>query len=83
MLLTAAYIYLPNHIITILSHSYYYWAGHHFTDPLSAGASLANLSDLKSGAAAASGDILSMARNEGYEAIVETAAATAGAIKEL
>ena len=89
MLLTAAYVYLPNHIVTILSHSYYYWAGHHFTDSHSAGIPLDNISDLKSGATAA-GNMLSIAKEEAYDAIVETskiaaetAAASARAFKEL
>lgn len=31
MFLTAAYIYLPNHVVTIFHHIWYYWAGEPFT----------------------------------------------------
>lgn len=32
LLLTAAYIYLPDHVMAIASHIYYYWAGERLLD---------------------------------------------------
>lgn len=48
MFLTAAYIYLPNHVVTIFHHIWYYWAGEPFTNSgssASAGAVVNKLSD--------------------------------------
>ncbi|KAK2747081.1 hypothetical protein FQN57_002336 [Myotisia sp. PD_48] len=58
MFLTAAYIYLPNHIITIYHHIYYYWAGHPLSEPLHAQAAHVTLS-----AAAAASEAIGKAFN--------------------
>jgi len=72
MFLTAAYVYLPNHIITICHRIWYYWAG----DPFSTDFPFANISASTPAAAATGNDALSMVRREGYE-IVKKAAETA------
>jgi len=82
MLLTAAYVYLPNHVITICHRIWYYWAG----DAFSTDFPLANISTSSPGAAATGCDAPSMVHREGYEIVkkvAETATATARRVAEL
>ncbi|PGH00691.1 hypothetical protein GX51_05677 [Blastomyces parvus] len=60
MLLTAAYVYLPDHLTTISKRIWYYWAGDAFTD-----FPFVNVST--------SATALSAAQQEGYETLMETA----------
>ncbi|PGH31708.1 hypothetical protein GX50_05487 [[Emmonsia] crescens] len=85
MLLTAAYVYLPDHLTTISKRIWYYWAGDAFTD-----FPFVNISSSSAAATAASASVtvktaLSAVQQEGYETLMETAkkvaetaAATAG-----
>jgi len=82
MLLTAAYVYLPNHVITICHRIWYYWAG----DAFSTDFPFANISTSSPGAAATGCDAPSMVHREGYEIVkkvAETATATARRVTEL
>ncbi|OJD21616.1 hypothetical protein ACJ73_07043 [Blastomyces percursus] len=84
MLLTAAYVYLPDHVTTISKRIWYYWAGDAFTD-----FPFVNSSNSAAAAAAAAGakTALSAAQQQGYETLMETgkkvaetAATTAGKV---
>ncbi|KLJ12867.1 hypothetical protein EMPG_09460 [Blastomyces silverae] len=66
MLLTAAYVYLPDHVTTVSKRIWYYWAGDAFTDFPFVNAST-------SAAAAGAKTALSAAQQEGYETLMETA----------
>jgi serine palmitoyltransferase small subunit len=82
MFLAAAYIYLPNHVITICHRIWYYWAG----DPFSTDLPFADISTSSPGAAATGNDALSVVHREGYEVVkkaAETAIATARRVAEL
>lgn len=69
MFLIAAYVYLPNHIVTVCHHVWYYWAGDPSTRPSSLG--------YRSAKAAATESLMSAAQQKGYEVIKETARAAA------
>ncbi|PGH09938.1 hypothetical protein AJ79_05554 [Helicocarpus griseus UAMH5409] len=84
MLLTAAYVYLPNHLLTISKRIWYYWAGDAFTSDFpfvnisssssSASASVANAAAAAAAAASVTTkSVLSAAQQEGYETLMETA----------
>ncbi|EEH48697.1 uncharacterized protein PADG_04776 [Paracoccidioides brasiliensis Pb18] len=81
MLLTAAYVYLPNHVATISKRIWYYWAGDTFTDPPFANVTAA----VTAAVASTTGkSVLSATQQKGYDGLMETAknvarAATAAA----
>ncbi len=82
MFLTAAYVYLPDHVITICHRIWYYWAG----DPFLTDFPLANVSTSSPGVAVTGNDVLSIVHREGYEIVkkaAETATATARKVPEL
>ncbi|OJD17989.1 hypothetical protein AJ78_01946 [Emergomyces pasteurianus Ep9510] len=66
MLLTAAYVYLPDHITTISKRIWYYWAGDAFTDfPFVSISSSAS-------AAGTAKTALSAVQQDGYGTFIDT-----------
>ncbi|KAF3490631.1 uncharacterized protein GIQ15_00148 [Arthroderma uncinatum] len=79
MLVTAAYIYLPDHVLSLYRHINYYWAGQPVADQIASHAANMKLSAAANAVAVSGGnDIMSTATR-----IAEAAAASAAGFKEL
>lgn len=77
MLLTAAYVYLPDHVMTICNRIWYYWAGDPFTTdyPFFARTVVTAAKDLARGNARniQPSSILASAKGEGLDVAFDTA----------
>ncbi|EFQ97272.1 hypothetical protein MGYG_00313 [Nannizzia gypsea CBS 118893] len=58
MLITAAYIYLPDHVLSLYRHINYYWAGQPVADQIALHAANMKLSAATANAAAATAEAL-------------------------
>lgn len=77
MLLAAAYVYLPDHVMTICNRIWYYWAGDPFTTdyPFFARTVVTAAKDLArgNGRNIQPSSVLASARGEGFDMAYETA----------